>query len=120
VVQRRSSMELVEKGGWSIFHTFSSSVALSTPATHPLINGCGAKGWFGRWDNAEARSLTDQWIAVPDVAGQEKAAKALLHVAMTDVGATMLGQWYGKTAYRRSVIGVLQGVAPYSWHVRPA
>ena len=25
VVQRRASMEPVEKGGWSVFHTFSSS-----------------------------------------------------------------------------------------------
>ena len=120
VVQRRSSMEPVEKGGWSVFHTFSSSVALSTPATHPLINGRGAKGWFGWWDNAEARSLTEQWIAAPDIAGQEKAAKALSRVAMSDVGATMVGQWYGKTAYRRSITGVLQGVAPYPWNVRPA
>jgi len=120
VVQRRSSMEPVEKGGWSIFHTFSSSAVLSTPATHPLLNGRGKDGWFGWWDNAEARSLTDQWLYAPDTAGQMKAAKALSHVAMTDVGATMVGQWYGKTAFRRSITGVLQGVSPYPWNVRPA
>ena len=120
VVQRRQSMEPVEKGGWSVFHTFSSSAALSTPATHPLINGRGKKGWFGWWDNAEARALTEQWLTAPDIAGQEKAAKALSHVAMTDVGATMVGQWYGKTAFRRSITGVLQGVSPYPWNVRPA
>ena len=87
VVQRRASMEPVEKGGWSVFHTFSSSVGVSTPATHPLINGRGIKGWFGWWDNAEARSLTTQWLTAPDAAGQDKAARALSHVAMTDVGA---------------------------------
>jgi peptide/nickel transport system substrate-binding protein len=120
VVQRRASMEPVEKGGWSVFHTFSSSAAASTPATHPLINGRGNKGWFGWWDNAEARSLTAQWLAAPDTAGQNKAAKSLSHVAMTDVAATPVGQWYGKTAFRRSIIGVLQGVSPYPWNVRPA
>ena len=119
VVQRRSSMEPVEKGGWSVFHTFSSSAAVSTPATHPLITGRGAKGWFGWWDNAEARALVEQWLNAPDTSEQEKAAKALSHVAMTDVGATMVGQWYGKTAFRRSITGVLQGVSPYPWNVRP-
>jgi peptide/nickel transport system substrate-binding protein len=39
---------------------------------------------------------------------------------MTDVGATPVGQWYGKTAFRRSITGVLQGVSPYPWSVRPA
>jgi len=120
VVQRRSSMEPVEKGGWSAFHTFSSSVAVSTPAVHPLTNGRGTKGWFGWWDNAEARSLTEQWLNAPDPATREKVAQALSHVAMTDVAVIPVGQWYGKTAFRRSITGVLQGVSPYPWNVRPA
>lgn len=120
VVQRRSSMEPLEKGGWSAFHTFSSSVAVSTPATHPLTNGRGPKGWFGWWDNAEARELTAQWVNASDTAAQMKAAKALSHVAMTDVATVPVGQWYGKTAFRRSITGVLQGISPYPWNVRPA
>jgi peptide/nickel transport system substrate-binding protein len=120
VVQRRSSMEPVEKGGWSAFHTFSSSAAASTPAVHPLTNGRGPKGWFGWWDNADARDLTAQWLAAPNADAQDKAAKALSHVAMTDVAVIPVGQWYGKTAFRRSITGVLQGISPYPWNVRPA
>jgi peptide/nickel transport system substrate-binding protein len=120
VVQRRASMEPVEKGGWSAFHTFASSATASSPATHPLITGRGAKGWFGWWDNADAQALTAQWLSAPDSVGQEKAAKALSHVAMTDVATVPVGQWYGKTAFRRSITGVLQGVSPYPWNVRPA
>ncbi len=120
VVQRRASTEPVEKGGWSAFHTFSSSAAVSTPATHPLINGRGAKGWFGWWDNAEARELTAQWVSASDPAAQVKAAKALSHVAMTDVATAPVGQWYGKTAFRHAITGVLQGISPYPWNVRPA
>jgi peptide/nickel transport system substrate-binding protein len=120
VVQRRASVEPVEKGGWSAFHTFASSATASSPATHPLITGRGAKGWFGWWDNADARALTAQWLSAPDDAGQKKAAKALSHVAMTDVATVPVGQWYGKTVFRRSITGVLQGVSPYPWNVRPA
>lgn len=120
VVQRRSSMQPIDKGGWNVFHTFSSAVALSSPATHPLISGRGKKGWFGWWSNADAMTLTDQWLTAPDADAQAKAAKALAHVAMTDVCGIMIGQWYGKTAYRKSITGVLQGVSPYPWNVRPS
>ena len=39
---------------------------------------------------------------------------------MTDVATVPVGQWYGKTAFRRGITGVLQGVSPYPWNVRPA
>ena len=30
-----------------------------------------------------------------------------------------LGQWFGRTAYRKTITGVLQGLAPYPWSVKP-
>ena len=120
VVQRRSSMQPVDKGGWSVFHTFSSATIMSSPATHPLLSGRGKQGWFGWWSNADAMALTDQWLNAPDAASQAKAAMALSHVAMADAGAILVGQYYGKTAFRKSITGVLQGVSPYPWNVRPA
>jgi len=98
--------------------TFPTGVP-NAETTVPLITGRGAKGWFGWWDNADAQALTAQWLSAPDSVGQEKAAKALSHVAMTDVATVPVGQWYGKTAFRRSITGVLQGVSPYPWNVRP-
>ncbi len=120
VVQRRASMEPVEKGGWSVFHTFSSASSMATPATSSVLTGRGKQGWFGWWDNKEAVRLTDEWLNAPDTAAQMKAAHALSHVAMTDPGTIVVGQWYGKTAFRKSITGVLQGLAPYPWNVRPA
>ena len=120
VVQRRSSMQPVDKGGWSVFHTFSSAVVLSTPATHPLLSGRGTKGWFGWWSNEQAMALTEQWLNAPDAGAQAAAAKALSHIAMTEAGGILVGQYYGKTAFRKSITGVLQGVSPYPWNVRPA
>lgn len=119
VVQRRASMQPVDRGGWSVFHTFSSAVVLSSPATHPLLNGRGKQGWFGWWSNPEAMELTDQWLNAADPAAQTQIAKALAHVAMVDAGSILIGQYYGKTAYRKSITGVLQGVSPYPWNVRP-
>ena len=119
VVQRRASMQPVDKGGWSVFHTFSSAVVLGTPATHPLLSGRGKQGWFGWWSNADAMAQVDQWLNAPDTASQTEHAKALAHIAMAEAGAILVGQYYGKTAFRKSITGVLQGVSPYPWNVRP-
>jgi peptide/nickel transport system substrate-binding protein len=120
VVQRRTRTEAVEKGGWSIFHSFSSASSMATPATSGILTATGKRGWFGWWDNAEAVRLTNEWLNAPDEAAQKTAAHALSHVAMTDAATVVVGQWFGKTAFRNSITGVLQGVAPYPWNVRPA
>jgi peptide/nickel transport system substrate-binding protein len=120
VVQRRASMEPVEKGGWSIFHTYGSSGAYSSPATSNLVRGQGRNGgWFGWWESAKAEELTQDWLAAPDAASQKRIASELGRLAMSEVATVPLGIYYSKTAYR-GLTGVLQGVAPYPWNVRPA
>ncbi len=119
VVQRRASREPVDKGGWSIFHTFGSAISYATPATSSLVRGLGKDGWFGWWENAQAEQLVQDWLEAPDSAAQKAKAADLARLTMSEVGTVPLGQWYGKTAYRRSITGVLQGVSPYPWNVRP-
>lgn len=45
VIQRRGSREPVDKGGWSVFHSFGSAPAYATPATSTLVRRQGAAGW---------------------------------------------------------------------------
>ncbi len=120
VIQRRSSREATDKGGWSIFHTFGSAIAYATPATSALVRGQGKDAWFGWWDSAKAEQLVQDWLDAPDAAGQKQKAAELARLTMSDVGTIPLGQWYGKTAFRKSITGVLPGVSPYPWNVRPA
>ena len=47
-------------------------------------------------------------------------ADAIGVAALDYVSTVPLGQFFVKTAFRRQVTGVLQGVAPYPWNVRPA
>ena len=120
VIQRRSSREPVEKGGWSVFHTFGPSSAYSNPATSALVRGQGKDGWFGWWDSPKAEDLVQVWLDAPDEAGQKRAAADLARLAMSEVATIPVGMWFGKTAFRKSITGVLQGAAPYPWNVRPA
>jgi peptide/nickel transport system substrate-binding protein len=120
VVQRRSNRETVDKGGWSIFCTFGPSSGYINPATSGIIRGLGLAGWYGWWESAKAEQLVQDWLDAPDAVRQKIIATELARFAMNELPYVTLGQWFGKTAYRKSITGVMQGLAPYPWNVRPA
>ena len=118
VVQRRSSREPVEKGGWSMFHTTGSAISWGDPAQSSIIRGQGEKGWFGWWKSDKAEELAEAWLYAPDEATQKEKAKELNRLALTEVATIPLGQFLSRTAYRKSLTGVLPGTAPYPWGVK--
>ncbi|MBN8940164.1 MAG: ABC transporter substrate-binding protein [Rhizobiales bacterium] len=120
VIQRRNSREPVEKGGWSIFHTTGSTVGWSSPALSNLVRGPGQTGWFGWWTSPQAEALAEEWLFATDEAAQKKIAGDLGRLALDQVATVPLGQFTIKTAYRKSLTGVLPGSAPYPWSVRRA
>ena len=120
VIQRRNSREPVDKGGWSIFHTFGSAPAYSNPAVASILRSQGANAWYGWPNNPQVEALVQEWLAAPDAAAQARVADAIGTAALADVVTVPLGQFFVKTAYRRAITGVLQGIAPYPWNVRPA
>ena len=121
VIQRRASMEPVEKGGWSVFHTFGSSGGYASPATSQLVRGQGKDGWFGWWSSDKAEATDPGMAGSARCRGAEdKWRQEISRLAMEQVATIPLGINFTKTAYRKSITGILQGVAPYPWNVRPA
>ncbi|QCK84573.1 ABC transporter substrate-binding protein [Phreatobacter aquaticus] len=118
VIQRRGSREPVDKGGWSIFHTTGPAPGWGNPALSLLVRGQGARGWFGWYESAKAEALADEWLFAPDEAGQKKAAVELGRLALEDVATVPLGQFTLKTAYRKTLTGMLPGSAPYPWGLK--
>jgi peptide/nickel transport system substrate-binding protein len=120
VVQRRANRGPVEQGGWSALHSSGPSTLYANPAVNPLLRGIGIHGWPGWWTNPQAEALVQDWVDAPDAAARQAAGRALNALAMADVAIVPLGQWQGRTAYRRTITGVTPGVAPFPWNVRPA
>ena len=118
VIQRRNSRETVEKGGWSVFHTTGSATGWGNPALSPLVRGQGGKGWFGWWDNASAETMAEEWLYAPDEASQKRIATALAKLALEESATIPLGQFVVRTAYRKSLTGMLSGSAPYPWGLK--
>ncbi len=100
--------------------TYGPASAYINPATSGIIRGQGAAGWFGWWENANAEQLVQDWLDAPDPVRQKQLAQELAKLAMDELPFIPVGQWFGKTAYRKSITGVMQGAAPYPWNVRPA
>ena len=120
VIQCRASRESVDKGGWSIFHTFGSAPSYATPAVSTLLRSQGANAWYGWPDNPAIEAMIQDWLAAPDAAAQGRIADAIGVAALQAVTTVPLGQFFVKTAFRKAITGVLQGVSPYPWNVRPA
>jgi peptide/nickel transport system substrate-binding protein len=120
VVQRRARTQPVDQGGWSIFHTYGSSLAYLNPAVSSLVKGPGASGWFGWYDSPRAQELVNAWLDAPDAERQLSLANELNKLAQDDVATVPLGQFTMRTAWRRSVTGHQKGSMPYPWGVRPA
>lgn len=118
VVQRRVSQEPVEKGGWSIFHTYGSAMAYANPGASSLVKGTGRQGWFGWYENPAIETLIQEWLDAPDADRRRTVADQINKMAQDDVATIPLGQFVSRTAYRSDLSGFVKGSMPYSWGVR--
>jgi len=115
-VQRRTSTEPVERGGWSVFQTSWSGLDHATPAGHPFLRGNGRAAAPGWPDSPVIETLGDEWLRAPDEATQYSLAEQLQAQAFRDVPYVPLGQQFQQTAYRAELTGILPGL-PVFWNV---
>jgi len=117
LVQRRNSREPIEKGGWSVFHTWWFGTSLAHPAISTTIRGLGAKGWAGWFENAKIESLTSEWLVAPDEDARDKLAEAIHREALDKLPSLPLGRFFINTAYRKDLTGMLEGTTPVAWNL---
>jgi peptide/nickel transport system substrate-binding protein len=120
VVQRRASKEPVDKGGWSVFHTWFTGGFIINPVVSAPFRGQGANGWFGWYDNPKIEALTDEWLRAKDLDARKKIADAIQAENFIQVPTVTLGQFQIPTAYRKSMQGRLSCSGPLFWNLRRA
>lgn len=118
VVQRRTSREPTDKGGWSIFFTYWSALDVMNPAVNQTIRGNGTNGWFGWATSAGLEAERSAWFDAPDLAGQQAAARRQQALAFEEAPTLPLGQAIPRTAYRKSLHQLQYGPAIFQWSVR--
>jgi peptide/nickel transport system substrate-binding protein len=116
-VQRRTSREPIDKGGWSMLFTSFSSFDFADPAAHFPLRGNGTNAWFG-WPNVpKLEELRDAWFDAPDLPTQQALAREMQTVGMDELPYIPLGSYKSMTALRANLTGRVAGLALY-WGIR--
>src|SRR5215469_13954355 len=108
VVQRRTSKEPVDKGGWSIFHTWATGAFILNPVVTTPFRAQGKAGWFGWPDDPKLEAAYEAWIDAPDDAERHKQEIAFQAAAFDYVLTITLGQYLPQAAWRSNVTGLLK------------
>lgn len=117
VVQRRTSKETVDKGGWSIFPAGAPGPEYVDPMLANTLRSNGPKAWFGWPDDPKLETAYESWIDAPNDAERHKQEAAFQAAAFDYVPTIPLGQYLPQAAWRSNVTGMLKGSAPVFWGV---
>ena len=117
VVQRRAKMDPPSAGGWNMYCINDNGVNQLNPASHFILRGNGKNASFGWPTSEKLEALRDQWFDAPNLDAQKKIAAQIQLQAFEDVPYIPLGQSIAPTAYRKDIVGVLNG-QPTFWNVK--
>lgn len=116
MLARRANKGPVAQGGWNIFHTWSTSLDVITPAVHAAVGGAGDKAWFG-WPTNEAVEKLRADFVKADGAKQKQIAEQVQQIAYDEAPYVSWGQFVVPNAFRKNVHGVLQFGATLLWNI---
>jgi peptide/nickel transport system substrate-binding protein len=118
VTQRRASKEPVEKGGWSILHTWAPSNVIANVVEHAFLRGLGGTGWFGWFSDEKTEQLTEDWLRAKTDEERIAITDRIQTRAFETVPAIPLGQFQIRTAYRKNLSGLIEATGAFPWNIR--
>jgi peptide/nickel transport system substrate-binding protein len=117
LITRRVVKEPVDKGGWSIFHTWFVGPDLVSPGVSFPLRGVGEKAWFGWPSDSKLEELREAWFNATDLAASKKAAEAVQRRAFEFVPYVPTAQIINPTAFRSNISGVIVAPITLLWNV---
>lgn len=118
VVQRRTSREPLEKGGWSMFPAGFPAVEYVDPLLATGIRANGGKAWFGWPEDKTLESLRDQWLDETDPARQLALCQQIQERCLDLVTIIPVGQYLTPGAWAKRISAPLKGLCPVFWGVQ--
>ncbi|HEX2944261.1 MAG TPA: ABC transporter substrate-binding protein [Rhodopila sp.] len=109
VVQRRASMEPVDKGGWNIFFTWLGGFGNISPAPNIALRANGKAAWFGWPSNEKIEALYAAWFEAPDSAAQRKICEDMQAAFWQNPTYAPLGMYQQPTAFQSYMKNVPDG-----------
>jgi peptide/nickel transport system substrate-binding protein len=120
VVERRTSKEPLEKGGWSLFPYGAPAAEYRDPIFATNLRGNGAGAWFGWPSDPEMEAMRTAWMDSTDPAEQKRLDQQVQVRAFETVPFIPLGQYLPPAAWRKNLTGLQKGAVPVFWNVAKA
>lgn len=117
MIQRRSSVEPVSNGGWSVFVAYGESAQFSNPATHIALRTDGRAAWPGWPTDPKIQELRKAFLSAPE-AERLKIAEQIEQASFESVPYVPAGQIKQPTVYRKSLSGILTVGMPVFWNIQ--
>jgi len=117
LINRRAVKEPIDKGGWSIFHTWLVGPDMTNPAINYPLRGVGDKAWFGWPTDPEMERLRDAWFDATDAGTQKLLIDDMQKHAWESVPFIPTAQFVIPTAYRSNISGLLISPIAFLWNV---
>jgi peptide/nickel transport system substrate-binding protein len=117
IVQRRTSKEPLDKGGWSMFPAGAPGPEFVDPMLQNTTRSNGAKAWFGWPDDPKIEAAYEAWIDAPTDAERHRLEAEFQAAALNSVPIIPLGQYLPHAAWRANLTGLVKGSAPVFWGV---
>lgn len=115
IVQRRTSKEPLDKGGWSMFPAGAPGPEFVDPLLENTTRSNGAKAWFGWPDDPRIEAAYDAWIDASTDAERHRLEVEFQAAAFVSVPIIPLGQYLPHAAWRSNIMGLVKGSAPVFW-----
>jgi len=117
IVQRRTSKEPLDKGGWSMFPAGAPGPEFVDPLLENTTRSNGAKAWFGWPNDPTLEAAYEAWIDSSTDAERHRHEVEFQTAAFTSVPVIPLGQYLPHAAWRSNLTGLVKGSAPVFWGV---
>ncbi len=117
---RRANISRPADGGWSMFFTVLGIPEISSPLSNVLLDGRGAKAWFGWPDDARLETLRHDFLSAGSADAQKSVAKRIQVHALDEVTYVPLGEYQQVQARSDRITGMIPSPNPVFWGVAKA
>jgi peptide/nickel transport system substrate-binding protein len=117
VLQRRSSKQPLDKGGWSLFVSVTPVPEYRDPLLGSLLRGNGKDAWIGWPEIPRIETAYNAWLDSADPAEQTRLEREIQLAAFESVPFIPLGRYMPRVAWSKNLSAPLKGPAPVFWNV---
>ena len=118
LINRRTSTEPDDNGGWDLFHTWNAAADMLSPAVNGTLRANGDKAWVGWPNDPKLEALVKDWFKVPDLAASRALATNIQVEAYENaLPYVPTGLFQIPTAYRKSLDGIIIAPVVFLWNV---